>query len=125
MPQIGRLGDIGSAHPGRPPSPAIEGSPDVYVNGKALHRKGDALAPHGCKSERRTSGGSPSVYVNGKPVSRLGDEVDCGGVISTASPDTYADELTPRKLKAVFAAGGPCVRECMKAAARQGKAFVG
>jgi uncharacterized Zn-binding protein involved in type VI secretion len=129
MPQISRVTDIGSGHSCFPPTPAIQGSGDVFVNGLAVHRKGDALAPHACPNcpphPRAASGGSPSVFVNGKAVTRLGDAVNCGGSLSTASANVYADELTPRKLKAVFAAGGPCVRDCMTAAARRGKAFVG
>lgn len=129
MPKVTRVTDICSGHGCFPPSPAIAGSGNVFVNGLAVHRQGDALQPHGCPKcpphGRASSGGSPSVYINGKPVVRLGDAIDCGGSFSTASPDVYADELTPRKLKAVFAAGGPCVRDCMKAAARRGKAFVG
>lgn len=129
MPKVTRVTDIGSGHGCFPPTPAIEGSGDVFVNGLAVHRKGDALAPHGCSNcpphGRAASGASPSVYVNGKAVVRMGDGVDCGGSLSTALQNVYADELTPRKLKAVFAAGGPCVRGCIQSAQRRGKAFVG
>jgi uncharacterized Zn-binding protein involved in type VI secretion len=129
MPKVSRMTDIGSGHGCFPPSPAIAASGDVFVNGLGVHRKGDALAPHGCSKcpphGRAASGASPSFFVNGKPVVRLGDAVGCGGSLSTASPSVYADEQTPRKLKAVFSAGGPCVRGCMQAAQRRGKAFVG
>ena len=38
-----RLGDIGSGHSCHyPPSPAVEGSPNVIINGRPAMRKGDA-----------------------------------------------------------------------------------
>lgn len=129
MPKVSRVTDIASGHGCFPPSPAVAGSGDVFVNGLAVHRKGDAVAPHGCPNcpphPRSTSGGSPSVFVNGKAVVRVGDGVGCGGSLSAGSANVFADELAPRKLKAVFAAGGPCVRDCMTTAGRRGKAFVG
>jgi uncharacterized Zn-binding protein involved in type VI secretion len=129
MPKVSRLTDIGSGHGCFPPSPATEGSGDVFVNGLPAHRRGDALQAHACPScpphGRTSSGGSPTVYVNGKALVRMGDSISCGGALAAGSSDVFADEQTPRMPKAVFAAGGPCVRDCMKSAARRGKAFVG
>lgn len=74
MPPSTRLGDIGSGHACHfPPTPSIEASPDVNIDGIPAVRQGDAYAPHACPTcpapphPRSLSGGSGSVYINGKP----------------------------------------------------------
>ncbi|MBO1916046.1 PAAR domain-containing protein [Providencia rettgeri] len=61
------------------PTHVITGSSTVKVDGKAVARQGDALAPHGGHS-RTIVGGSSSVFIDGKPA-RTGDTVSCGGVL--------------------------------------------
>lgn len=101
MPKASRLGDTGSAHSCHfPPTPAIEGSPDVFINGKPAFRVDDALAAHGCPScpapahGRVQAAGSATVNINGKPAARIGDAIACGGVMSTGSPDVIIGDDT-------------------------------
>ena len=128
MPRVSRITDIASGHGCFPPSPAIQGSPDVYVNNLKALRQGDAIAPHGCGNcpphGRNVSGGSPSVYVNGKPLARLNDAINCGGKMAQASPDVWADELDPLPGGGVYSSSA-CARDCMKTARKRKQAFVG
>lgn len=41
--------------------PAVVGSSTVFVNGKAVHRKGDATGGHGCWVPNKSESGSPDV----------------------------------------------------------------
>lgn len=86
MPKATRLGDIGSGHACHfPATPAISASGNVYVEGIAAVRQGDAYAPHACPTcpapphPRSLSAGSGSVFINGKPAGRVGDNISCGG----------------------------------------------
>lgn len=99
MPFVTRLGDVGSGHACHfPPTDAVEGSPDVIVNGKPAVRVGDAYAPHACPTcpepehGRKLASGSPTVFVNGRAVGRVGDAIDCGGKATTGSSDVVLDE---------------------------------
>ncbi len=124
MPNATRKGDVDTGHGSKPPTEAIEGSDDVFVNGLGALRRGDALASHGCKgAARRVSEGSPSVFINGRPATRIGDSVDCGGKLATASNNVFLDE-NEWQAEAVFAAS-PCIRNCMQNARRRSQAFVG
>lgn len=95
MPEAARLGDIGSEHDCFPPTPITAGSPNVMINFLPAIRQGDPLQAHGCPCDktphgnhpRSVEGGSSGVFIDGKPAARLGDAIDCGGVISSASPD--------------------------------------
>jgi len=46
MPAVVRLGDICTGHGCWPPRQNIEASPNVFVNGRGVHRLGDAWAVH-------------------------------------------------------------------------------
>ena len=50
MPPVTRLGDNCTGHGSFPPRPSSGASPDVFVNGIAVHREGDSWAPHGSPS---------------------------------------------------------------------------
>lgn len=96
MPASTRLGDIGSGHECHfPPTPSIEASPDVNIDGIAALRQGDAYASHGCPicpepaHDRNLSGGSGSVFINGKPAGRIGDAISCGGAADTGSVTVF------------------------------------
>ena len=94
MPGAARKGDIGSAHKKcYPPSPAIEGSDDVFINGLPAVRVGDAYAMHGCNGckphQRKAAQGSSTVNINGQPAVRIGDGIDCGGVAQTGSSNVF------------------------------------
>lgn len=80
-----RKGDLGSEHDVFPPSKAVEGSPDIEINGKPAVRVGDNFEAH--PHERRLKEGSSSVWFNGKKAGRIGDAIDCGGKVMEGSPD--------------------------------------
>ena len=106
MPSAARKGDIGAAHGCFPSSPAIEGSGDVFINGKPAVRVGDAYAAHGCGKcaphGRNAAQGSATVNINGKPAVRIGDSIHCGGNAQTGSPNVFIGDETwtgmPRQL---------------------------
>jgi uncharacterized Zn-binding protein involved in type VI secretion len=65
----------------------IEGSPNVYVNGKAIARLGDAAS---CSLHGLTqiSSASSTTTANGLPVARLGDSCACGAIlVAPVSPN--------------------------------------
>ncbi len=110
MPKAARLGDIGAGHGCFPPTPAIAGSGDTFINGRKAVRLGDAFAPHGCPKcpphPRSLSAGSATVFINSKKAGRVGDSIGCGGSVSTGSGDTFIGDV---------GMGGP-LKSCMKGA---------
>lgn len=94
MPAVVRLGDNCSGHGGFPPRPAIQGSPDVFLNDLSVVRVGDSFASH-CDDDTCHTGvaqtGSPDIFCNDKPVFRVGDNVSCGSTGSEGSPDGFAN----------------------------------
>jgi uncharacterized Zn-binding protein involved in type VI secretion len=88
MPAVVRLGDM-SCGIDCPPTPAIECSENVFVNGRGVVRVGDAFQPH-CKHSRIVSKGSSSVFVNGKAVCRIGDLLSCGDKVCEGSENVFA-----------------------------------
>jgi uncharacterized Zn-binding protein involved in type VI secretion len=92
MPGQGRLGDRSMAEadahgcPACPHSvigPAVQGSPDVLVNGKPALREGDPGVHSPCcgPNSWKAAAGSATVIINGKPAHRIGDQDQhCGGV---------------------------------------------
>ena len=77
-----------------PPRPNTEGSGNVYVNNKSVHRQNDAwfahcCPDHGCHAST-TSSGSSSVYVNGRQLARIGDPVACGSLIAEGSGNVFS-----------------------------------
>jgi uncharacterized Zn-binding protein involved in type VI secretion len=88
MPLVGRVGD-NAQHDGDD-HPAKQGSPDVFVNGKAVMRVGDPGKGWTAKK------GSKGVLVNGIPVHRVGDETshDTGdGQLVDGSQDVLVGDL--------------------------------
>ncbi|MCM2450522.1 PAAR domain-containing protein [Agrobacterium vitis] len=99
MPAIPRLGDIGSGHACHfPPTPSIEASGNVFINGRGAVRVGDAYGAHACSScpepshGRALAAGSPTVFINGQPAGRIGDAIDCGGTAAEGSGDVFLDD---------------------------------
>ncbi len=95
MPAVTRLGDACSGHGCWPPRASTGASPNVYVNGSAAHRQGDAWAAHTCPSIPEThasvlAAGSATVFVNGKPLGRIGDPVACGSSVAAGSANVFA-----------------------------------
>lgn len=90
-----RLGDISCGHDCFPPRPNDEGSPNVFVNGKPVHRVGDHWATHCCGPtchDGTASSGSGSVFVNGKAICRVGDTISCGDTMCEGSPNVFAGD---------------------------------
>jgi uncharacterized Zn-binding protein involved in type VI secretion len=95
MPAAARLGDLCTGHGCWPPRPNVQGSPDVYIDGRPAHRVGDAWASHTCPSLSEThastlAAGSPDVFVNGRPLGRIGDPVACGSSVATGSDRVFS-----------------------------------
>jgi uncharacterized Zn-binding protein involved in type VI secretion len=93
MPAVTRIGDLNTGHDCHPPVPALQGSPDVYVNGIAVNRLGDEWEPHSCNGpphKGKTAQGSSTVYVNNKQMTRIGDPVDCGAFSAAGSSNVFA-----------------------------------
>ena len=88
MPGVTRYGDM-SCGIDCPPTPAIECSSNVFVNGLGVVRVGDAFQPH-CKHGRVVVRGSSSVYVNGRQVCRRGDLLSCGDRVCEGSGNVFA-----------------------------------
>lgn len=62
--------------------PAVEGSPDVFVNQRPALRVGDAGVHATCCGPNTWVAieGSPSVLINNQPAHRMGDaDMHCGG----------------------------------------------
>ena len=91
MPGQGRLGDKSQvpsdshgciACPHSCVGPAIQGSPDVKVNGKPALRVDDPGQHSSCCGSNtwQAQAGSGTVFINNKAAHRLGDAVKhCGG----------------------------------------------
>jgi uncharacterized Zn-binding protein involved in type VI secretion len=63
-----------------PPSPAVEGSNNVLINGKAALRVGDHFADGSA-----VAAGAPHVFINGRPAARVGDPVSNGASVAQGS----------------------------------------
>jgi uncharacterized Zn-binding protein involved in type VI secretion len=96
MPGIVRLGDLSAGHPHcYHARPNTEASPNVFCNGRGVHRLGDSWDVHGACSdhvphEGVASSGSSSVYANGRPLCRIGDGISCGDTMAEGSDNVFA-----------------------------------
>ncbi|MBX9761559.1 MAG: PAAR domain-containing protein [Pseudomonadaceae bacterium] len=95
MAAVTRLGDACTGHGCWPARACTGASADVYINGIAAHRQGDAWAAHTCPSIPETHAsvlatGSATVFANGKPLGRIGDPVACGSSVAAGSPNVFA-----------------------------------
>lgn len=102
------LGDLGTDHEGFPPTPVINGSPDVFIDGKPVARVGDQLAPHSKPKHsahpRTIASGSSTVFINGLPVATTGGAISCGGVTIGSSSVVVGDTHTPLPFSGVSGA---------------------
>ncbi|NDV88800.1 PaaR repeat-containing protein [Aurantimonas aggregata] len=94
MPAAHVLGMACTGHGCWPPRPNAAASPNVFVNGIALHRQGDAWNAHTCPQIPEThasvlAAGSPTVFCNGKQAARTGDPVACGSAAAGGSPNVF------------------------------------
>lgn len=70
-----------------PPQKLLEGSSNVFIEGKPTHRVGDKIQPHCCRDCHPSvaSDGSDTVFVNGKAIMRVADKANCGSAIMTGA----------------------------------------
>lgn len=93
MPNVTRIGDVCTGHGCFPPRPNVGGSPNVFVNNIAVHRRSDPWAPHCCGPSCHASAlasGSGTVFANFLDVCRIGDPVACGSASAQGSTNVYA-----------------------------------
>ena len=79
---------MSTGHDGFPPTVAVGGSVDVFVNGKRVPRDGDPWATHcntSCHSGETKA--SSTVFVNGEPIGMEGDPISCGDTAAIGSQD--------------------------------------
>jgi len=94
MPPAVRLADICTGHGCFPSRPNCQGSPNVFINSRAAHRKGDLYCAHCCGPACHGStacAGSPNVFTNSKDQERVGDPVCCGSAMATGSPNVIVN----------------------------------
>lgn len=93
MPAATRLNDNCTGHDACPPVPLVEGSPNVFINGRPAGRVGDHYASHGCVThpghQDVIAAGSGTVFINGKPAARVGDAVSIGGSVQAGSGNVF------------------------------------
>jgi len=96
MASVHLLGELCSGHGNHPARASTSGSPNVKVNGLAVHRVGDSWAIH-CQPGSspdchagELSGGSASVKVNSFSMARVGDPIDCGSTVAGAGSPTVS-----------------------------------
>ena len=95
MPGVCRLHDYCTGHGCFPPRPNDQGSPNVFVNDRPVHRQGDHWAIHCCVQRKEChdgslAAGSPTVFVNNRQIGRIGDPVNCGSSVSEGSSNVLA-----------------------------------
>jgi len=88
---VTRVADICTGHGNCPPRPNSQGSPNVFVNFLAAHRKGDHWIIH-CTHASVLAKGSGTVKVNNKDLGRVGDAIACGSTVAQGSPNVYAGD---------------------------------
>ena len=89
---VSRLFDKTMGHGCYAPQKLLEGSPNVFVEGKPANRVGDKIQPHCCDGchPSTSSKGSSKVFVNGKQLMRVGDRANCGSVLMTGAKTVKA-----------------------------------
>ena len=86
---VTRLGDDCTGHGPCPPRPSNGGSPNVFANGRPVHRQSDSWSIH-CLPGSTLSAGSGTVHANGLQLGRVSDPVACGSTVATGSPNVFA-----------------------------------
>lgn len=94
MPAVARVGDAGVAHCSG--YTIATGSPNVFINGRAVARQGDMstthlrpgapCVPHAAPIQSCSS----TVFVNGRGLARVGDTLSGCTSIAQGSPDVFA-----------------------------------
>lgn len=113
-----RKGDKCTGHPGAGPRVNDQGSPDVFINGKAVHRVGDHWIKHS-GHDSLLAQGSPTVFANGKAQGRVGDRIACGSRVATGSPDVFIGDA-PTVLAPIESKEGSPIPEISSSRAPRG-----
>ncbi|UIP93346.1 PAAR domain-containing protein [Wolbachia endosymbiont of Anopheles demeilloni] len=87
-----------NAHVVYPQIPCVEGSGNVFINGKPVYRQGDRWLEHSSTTNPELPihnnvilvQGSNSVFVNGKAIARTGDLISCGAIAEQGSNNVFA-----------------------------------
>jgi uncharacterized Zn-binding protein involved in type VI secretion len=91
-----RYADLCTGHSCYPSRPNNEGSPDVFINDRNAHRRGDSWEKHCCSKMgchgAITIEGSSNVFVNDIPLAGIKDDVSCGSKILTGSSDVWVSK---------------------------------
>ena len=74
--------------------PIAEGSPDVFIEGKAAARMTDKVACSKESTPQPIIEGSETIFVNGLPLARIGHKVLCNAVIDQGAITVDMDETT-------------------------------
>lgn len=91
MPSVTRIGDRTTGHC-YDPVPLLDGSPNIFVNGKAIGTIGGKYPEHSCglsSHEGELTKGSSTTFANGKAICRIGDKLSCDDVIAEGSPNVF------------------------------------
>ena len=94
MPAATRIGDADVTHCSD--MTRAEGSPNVFVNGRAWSRQGDKNTPHllpggPCPTHQEViTTGSTTVFVNGKGAGRIGDALTSCTQVAEGSGNVFA-----------------------------------
>lgn len=96
MKQIMRVGDFCTGHQCWTPRPCVQGSDNIFMDGKRVHRGGDRWAVHcrPCRKRRHCHAGvlknaSVNVFANGRKLGRTGDPVSCGSRCARGSSSGF------------------------------------
>jgi uncharacterized Zn-binding protein involved in type VI secretion len=95
VPAIARVGDAGVVHCSG--YTIATGSPNVFINGRAVARQGDLstthLRPNSPSCTPHTApiqSCSSTVFINGRGIARVGDTLAGCTSIAQGSPDVFA-----------------------------------
>jgi uncharacterized Zn-binding protein involved in type VI secretion len=96
MPASVRQGDSSQSHDTWTSRPNDQGSPNVFVNDKPVHRVGDHWITH-CNSKNQCHDGvaapnGRNVYANGKARTAIGDPISCGDTMKTGSSNVFIND---------------------------------
>jgi len=94
MPAVTLLSDVCSGHDCYPSRQNDTASPDVFIEGRGIHRQTDHWASHCCPNQGCHDSilaiGSTSVFINGLGCGRVGDLIECGSIVSTGAITVFA-----------------------------------
>jgi len=88
-----RVGDADAGHEYYAGTSGNGGSPNVFVNGRAVQRQGDGWGTHTFGANTHSSvvqTASKTVFINGRPIGRSGDTLSCGASVINGSPTVFA-----------------------------------